>query len=259
MRWPISLGPFGALYRERFLIWQLLLREIAARTSGTVLGGIWLLLQPALQVLAFWFLLDLVFQVRSPGTVSYLDYFLTGMLPWLFFSETLIRSLTVLTEFSPLYEKTRFPIHALPLVPLLLNLGIFAPIYFLTTTFFLDFERGLASVLIMLGLAIWCIPLTYLIAIIGLFIRETRQVFPFLLSLALYATPILYAPDMLPLSLRWLLAFNPLADVIALIQGLLHSSPLDPMHWLRPLTLWLLLLPSWRLFRASEPHIREVL
>lgn len=260
MKRPLSFGPFTALYRERFLIGQLVRRDIAARTSGTLLGGVWLLLQPALQVFAFWFLLDLVFRVRAPGTVSYLDYFLAGMLPWLFFSDTLIRALTVLSEFAPLYQKTRFPIHVLPLVPPILNFGIFAPIYFLTFTVLLGLNAGLMAVFVMLLLALWSIPLSYLIAILGLFVRETRQVFPFLMSLLLYGTPILYAPEMLPEQLRWLLALNPLADLIALIQGALHGFAIEPWHWLRPLGLWLILLvPSWLLFRASEPHIREVL
>lgn len=260
MRFDLSLGPFSALYEERFLMGQLLIREIASRTSGTLLGGLWLLLQPALQVLAFWFLLDLVFKVRSPGTVSYLDYFLTGMLPWLFFNDTLIRSQTVLSEFAPLYQKTRFPIKVLPLLPPLLNVGIYAPIYGLTLWALQGSAAALKAFLVILLLGVWVIPLTYLMAVLGLFARETRQVFPFLMSLLLYVTPILYAPDMLPEAFRPYLILNPLADVIALIQGCLHDGAIPHGTGLRPLALWLLLIaPSWILFRRTEPHLREML
>ena len=78
--------------------------------------------------------------------------------------------------------------------------------------------------------------------------------------MVLYVTPILYAPDMLPESVRWAMAFNPMADVIALIQGFLHDFDMERGNWLRPLILWMILLtPSWILFKRTEPHMREVL
>ena len=257
---PLGLGPFETLCKERFLLAQLLARDIRARTRGTLLGGFWLLLQPALQILAFWFLLDLVLKARSPGSIRYLDYFLAGMLPWLFFSESLVRSLNVLIEFSPLYQKSRFPVQVLPLIPPTLNLGIYAPIYGVTLALLEGPLAGVKAIGVIFCLYLWTLPLSYLVALGGLFIRELRQIFPFLMSLLLYMTPVLYAPDLLPAAFRWLLRLNPLADVMALIQGILHGLPIEPGQWLRPLGLWLLLLvPSWRLFRGSEPHFRELL
>ena len=252
--------PFILLFQQRFLILQLVKRDIVGRTSGTVMGGIWLVAQPALQVMAFWFLLDFVFRVRSPGRITFLDYFLIGMLPWLFFSEVLNRSLNVLSEFGALYQRSRFPVSVLPLLPLVLNLVIYLPIYLMVAIYFQGMIAGLKAVAVLLTLFVWAIPFVYLLAVIGLFVRETRQVFPFFLTMVLYVTPILYAPDMLPESVRWAMAFNPMADVIALIQGVLHDFEIERGHWLRPLLLWLALLtPSWILFKRTEPHMREVL
>ena len=255
-----GLSPFIILFQQRFLILQLVKRDIVGRTSGTVMGGIWLIAQPALQVMAFWFLLDFVFRVRSPGRITFLDYFLIGMLPWLFFSEVLNRSLNVLSEFGALYQRSRFPVSVLPLLPLVLNLVIYLPIYLIVAIYFQGMIAGLKAVAVLLTLFVWAVPFAYLLAVIGLFIRETRQVFPFFLTMVLYVTPILYAPDMLPESVRWAMAFNPMADVIALIQGFLHDFDMEPGNWLRPLILWMILLtPSWILFKRTEPHMREVL
>ena len=255
-----GLSPFIILFQQRFLILQLVKRDIVGRTSGTVMGGIWLIAQPALQVMAFWFLLDFVFRVRSPGRITFLDYFLIGMLPWLFFSEVLNRSLNVLSEFGALYQRSRFPVSVLPLLPLVLNLVIYLPIYLIVAIYFQGMIAGLKAVAVLLTLFVWAVPFVYLLAVIGLFIRETRQVFPFFLTMVLYVTPILYAPDMLPESVRWAMAFNPMADVIALIQGVLHDFDMERGNWLRPLILWMILLtPSWILFKRTEPHMREVL
>lgn len=252
--------PMLLLFKQRFLILQLVKRDIVSRTSGTWLGGLWLLGQPALQVLAFWFLLNVVFKVRAVGHIAYLDYFLTAMLPWLLISDSLTRSLNILGEFGALYQRSRFPVAVLPLLPPLLSLVVYLPIYLIVVGALLGGVASLKGLLVMLSLFIWVIPLVYGLAITGLFVREVRQVFPFLITMALYVTPILYAPDSLPPSARWMLAWNPIADIIALIQGWLHGFPIEQGNWLRPLLIWLGLGgPAWILFQRTEPHMREVL
>lgn len=255
-----GITPLTLLIRQRFLILQLVRRDIVGRTRGTLLGWLWLIAQPALQVLAFWFLLDVVFQARSPGQVRYLNYFLIGMLPWLFLNEALNRSINVLTEFAALYQRSRFPVAVLPLLPMVLGLLIYLPVYVWVAIYFQDALAGLKAVLIMLMLFVWVIPFAYLLSVLGLFVREVRQVFPFVLTMIMYVTPILYSPDALPESVRWALAFNPIADLMTLIQGWINGLPVEPGNWVRPLVLWLALAtPAWVLFRRSEPHMREVL
>ncbi|NBY21326.1 MAG: ABC transporter permease [Gammaproteobacteria bacterium] len=255
-----GLSPLKILFKQRFLIVQLVRRDIVGRTSGTLMGGLWLIAQPALQVMAFWFLLDFVFQARSPGRITFLDYFLMGMLPWLFFSEVLNRSIHVLSEFGALYQRTRFPVEVLPLLPLVLNLIIYLPVFMIVAIYFQGWMAGLKAAGILLVLFVWTMPFAYLLAVMGLFVREVRQVFPFFLTMVLYVTPILYAPDMLPASVRWAMAFNPMADVIALIQGWLHDFPIERGNWLRPLIIWIILVtPAFILFRRTEPQMREML
>lgn len=255
-----GISPLLLLIRQRFLILQLLRRDIVGRTRGTLLGWLWLIAQPALQVIAFWFLLDIVFQMRSPGQVRYLNYFLIGMLPWLYLSEVLNRSINVLNEFAALYQRSHFPVAVLPLLPMVMGLLIYLPVYAGVAVYFQDGLAGLKAIAIMLLLFVWVIPFAYLLSVFGLFVREVRQVFPFLLTMIMYVTPILYAPDALPESVRWALAFNPIADLMALIQGWINGLPVEPGNWVRPLVLWLVLsTPAWVLFRRSEPHMREVL
>lgn len=253
-------GPFQVLGQQRELLYRLLKRDIAARTSGALLGGVWLLAQPALQVLSFWFLLDFVLRVRAPGKVAFVDYFLTGMLPWLFVSEIMTRNLSVLNEFGALYQRTVFPLKALPLLPVLAAGIIYAPTYAVVAGVLAGPLAAVSAGLIMCGLLVWVLPACYLLAVLGLFIRELRHLFPFLLTMVMYLTPILYSPDMLPPGFRALLVFNPFADVVALIHSLLHGPPATLGNLLRPLLCWALLLgPAWVLFHRAEPHMREVL
>ena len=254
------IDPLRLLVAQRDLLSVLIKRDISARTSGTVLGGIWMLAQPALQVLAFWFLLDFVLRVRFPGQVSFINYFLLGMLPWLMISEIISRNLMVLSEFSTLYQRSTFPVNILPLLPLVVSGSINILIYVVIVGLMEGLAAALWSPLVVLALLFWLIPFSYVVAILGLFIRDLRHVIPFLLTLSMYLTPILYMPEMLPAPLRPWMVLNPFADVMALIHGLLQDMPVTLGNVLRPLLLWLLLLaPAWALFRRAEPHVREQL
>jgi lipopolysaccharide transport system permease protein len=254
------IGPFQVAYTHRYLLYLLIKRDVINRTAGTLLGDAWLLFQPALQLLGFWFLLDVVLKVKFPSGVPFINYFLLGVLPWSFIAENLSRSLTVLTEFGGLYRRAIFPIVVLPLFPLLLS----SILYAVVMATILGLLQGVAvmpiGVIILFLLAIWLIPFCYLLAIIGLFLKDIGQFFPFLITITLYLTPILYMPDLMPQPMRWVLAINPIADLMVLIHASTQDLAWSWTNIARPLGIWLLLLgPAWVLFHRAEPHIREML
>ena len=253
-------APFLTLIDHRNLVYRLLRREVVSRTSGTWLGGLWLVAQPALQMGAFWFLLDFVLKVRSPGQVAFLDYFLTAMLAWLFISEVLSRSLNVLSEFSPIYQRTVFPVQVLPLVPLLMGVMIYLPVMGGVVWLLAGWQAAVSSQWLLVMLAVWLIPFCYLLALLGLFFRESRQVFPFLLTLLMYLSPVLYQPEALPPGLRSLMIWNPIADWLSVIQYAVHGLPMEPVQAWGLGALWMLLLPpAWVVFRRAESQMREEL
>jgi lipopolysaccharide transport system permease protein len=254
------LGPFHLLMEHRGLLRILVKRDIVSRTSGTLLGGLWMLAQPALQVLAFWFLLDFVLRVRFPGQVSFVNYFLLGMLPWLMISEIIQRNLMVLSEFSALYQRSVFPVKILPLLPMIISGMIYGIIYGVVVGLMEGMEAVLWVPPLIAMLLLWLLPVCYLMAVFGLFIRDLRHVVPFLLTLTLYLTPIMYMPQMLPKPMQGWMLLNPFADWMAIIHGLVQGMPITVGNIIRPLLIWLLLLaPAWALFRRSEPHVREQL
>ena len=253
-------APFQAAYTHYYLLFLLIKRDITTRTSGTLLGTAWLLLQPGLQILGFWFLLDMVLKIKLPGGVAFVDYFLIGMLPWLFISEILLRSLSILTEFAGLYRRAIFPVVILPILPLILATILYTLVMAVTAGILEGVNAIPIAVLTIFLLAIWLLPLTYILAIIGLFLKDIGQFFPFLITITLYLTPILYMPNQMPEPMQWLLALNPIADLMALIHAAIQGLPWTYANLWRPVGIWLLLLgPAWVLFRRAEPHIRETL
>jgi len=252
--------PLQNAYRHRRLIIMLARRDIVGRTSGTMLGAGWLLLQPALQLIGFWFLLDVVVKVRLTGGLSFLEYFLIGMLHWFFIAEVLQRSLSIYHEYAGIYQKMPFPLAILPILTLLMSTIIFATINGLAAFIFIGISSVPIAILNIFILALWLIPFSYILGIVGIFLKDVAQFFPFLITFVMYLAPIMYQPEMLPVSMRWVLDINPFADLIILIHAGLQGLKWESINVIRPLVIWLFLLgPAWALFRRSEPHIREML
>lgn len=252
-------GAGRAPMRGRLLL-ALAKREAAVRTSGTLLGGAWMLLQPALQVGLFWYLLGVVMRVQVPGPVSFASYFITGMLPWMLLCEVLTRNFSVLREFSALFRRAVFPIDILPLLPLLMSAASYGTV-FIATASVLGGPRGMAAAAAFTGLlCLWLIPFCYLVSLLGLLVQDSAHAAPTFFSVVLYSTPILYHPAMLPEALKPWLFLNPVADIMALDHAMLQGMPFTAGNLLRPAGLWLLAaVLARRIFLRTEPRIRELL
>jgi lipopolysaccharide transport system permease protein len=252
--------PISAVRQHGGLLQMLMQRELSMRTSGTALGRLWPLLQPALQVLGFWFMFAVVYDMRNLRGPDFLQYLLLGMLPWLCVSEVLARATNMFREFSALYARSPFPLQILPVLILLLPGLIFGIVFMLTTGWLLGVMAAVKALLLIPVLLLWLLPWVLLCAVVGLFVRDFGQALPFLLTLLMYLTPILYFPDMLPVDMRQYLWLNPMADWMAVIHTWLTAQPVPLDSLWRLLGLWLLLLtPSWLWFRRTLVHARELL
>lgn len=243
------------------LLWLLIKREVVARTSGTTLGWAWMLLQPALQVVALWFLLDVVLKVRFPNLQGgFIGYYLAGMLPWLLISEALQRSVSVLTDNASLYQRSIFPIGVLPMIPLIVSTAIYAVIYLLVMMILVGPQGAILSFLVMLAIFFWLIPIVYFLSVCGLFVKDLQQITPFILTMGLYVTPILYLPQSFPSDYKWWLIINPIAGLMAFAHALTQGVPLSFEQIISPLLLWFFIIyPAIYIFKRSQPHMREAL
>lgn len=252
--------PAGLSLRHASLLRMLLRRDLVNRSSGTLLGRAWPLLQTALQVAGFWFLFDIIYGMRAARGPDFLEYLLSGILPWFCLTEVLSRSSGMFREFSNLFRRSPFPVEILPVVIMLVPGIVYTLVYALVCLLMYGPLSALASLLVIPLLLLWLLPLTYLFSVLGVFVRDFAQALPILLMFMMYATPILYFSDMVPAGLQSLLWLNPFADLMRCIHAVVEWQPLPMPSLYRLWGLWLLLLgPAWVLYRRSLPHIREVL
>ena len=108
---------FGALFRYRKLIWDLIVLDIKLRYVGSWLGLAWMLLAPLIVLGAYLLLFGKILQVKADPGVSPLAYGLLmacGLLPWVGFAEGVSRGTSSVLAQRNLLQSGVFPIELVP-------------------------------------------------------------------------------------------------------------------------------------------------
>src|SRR5437016_7973798 len=109
--------------RYRGLIQSLVARELKARYRGSVLGFFWSFINPLLLLLVYTFVFKVVLPGAHPAAIEpYALFLFCGLLPWTWFSSSLIESANVLIAGGNLIKKVMFPAEVLPIVSVLAGL-----------------------------------------------------------------------------------------------------------------------------------------
>ncbi len=181
--------------RYREVLWNLVRRNLKVRYKNSVLGFAWSLLNPLLQIGVWWFLFKVILPGR--GEANFMAILVTGFLPWLFFSQTILDSTACVSQEMAIIKKAYFPRTVLPISVLLSNL----------------IHLGFAFIVLLVLFAIWrvdvnahyllVIPATVLLALFayGLsamlaawsaFYADVKFIVSNLLGVWFFLVPVLY-------------------------------------------------------------------
>ncbi|MEP7269885.1 MAG: ABC transporter permease [Acidobacteriota bacterium] len=204
------------------LIKSLVRRELTNRYKGSLGGLSWSIITPAVMIAIFTLIFSGIFQARfgkTPGHFSFAVYLFCGMLPWIAFSDGVQRATTVLTENVNLIKRVVFPVEALPV-----NVVLAAVVQQLLGTAVLlvaavALERTIHPTALLLPVLLLpqlaaTLGLAWLMASLGVFLRDMAQFNQLLFMSWMYLTPIFYPEDQIPERFRWLVEFNPMAPLI---------------------------------------------
>ena len=106
------------LTRHRDLTLEMAKRELSDRYAGQVFGMVWAIGHPVFMVCLYVFIFAFVFKQKVGGTVEmpldYTAYLLSGLVAWMSFQESLIKSCTAITGNAALVKQVVFPLEILP-------------------------------------------------------------------------------------------------------------------------------------------------
>ncbi len=204
------------------LITSLARRDLVSRYKGSVLGILWAILTPVVTIAIFTFIFAGIFGARFGASGSSWDYALylfCGLLPWTMFQETIQRASTTIIEHANLVKRVVFPLETLPVAQTLSALGtqLFGTAALLLGTALIHHELHLT----ILWLPVLLIPqllatlgAAWLVASLGVFLRDMAQGITLILMAWMYLTPIIYPESIVPERYRPFINANPFTALV---------------------------------------------
>jgi lipopolysaccharide transport system permease protein len=227
------------LPRYRGLIQSLVARELKARYRGSVLGFFWSFINPLLLLLIYSFVFTYIIPARSPGHEPYALFMFCGILPWTWFSTSLLESSGVLISGGNLIKKVLFPAEILPIVSVLANMVHFFLGLPILAAFLIYYARPLNAIelawfpVVVLVQLVFTLGLALVLSALTVHFRDLRDILSNLLTFWFFATPIIYPMLLAPPQARRLLNLNPFTHLaISYQEVLFYEGPFGHWKWL---------------------------
>jgi homopolymeric O-antigen transport system permease protein len=256
IHWP----DMGELWRYRDTLYFLARRDVAVRYKQTVVGFLWVILQPIAFALVYTAFISVLGAIPSQG-VPYGVFALTGMTVWLPFGMGVARVSDSTIAGAPLISKIWFPRLIIPLSaigPAIVDLVASTAVLLVAMLVFgvvpevkilLLPGAALVACLAALAIGLW-------FSAISVRYRDIQQLVPFLLLMLLFLTPIIYPFELVPDRLQTIYAFNPLVGMVEFFRWtVIPDAPFPGSHLAVTLAFIAVVLPTGLLYYERRQHL----
>jgi lipopolysaccharide transport system permease protein len=256
------LEPLAECARYRTLFFHLTGRDLKLRFRRTVVGVLWAIVQPVMPMIIF----ATVFgRVLRPGTgaVPYGIFVLSGLAPWAFFANAVTTaSFTFVNNYS-LLNKVYFPRAILPTTAvaacivdwLISSLFLIA---FMLWRGFRPMPGWLLLPFVILAGIVLAMAVGLGAASLIVIYRDLKHLFPFLVQIWMYATPVIYPVSMIPRRIHWAAGLNPVAGLVEAYRWCLFGGPADgELMSLSALSAVTLVIGATAVFQHLESDLAE--
>jgi ABC-type polysaccharide/polyol phosphate export permease len=222
------LANLAKLLRYRGLIQTLVVRDLKARYRGSVLGFFWSFFNPLMLLLIYTFVFTKVMVGVHPAEMEpYALFMFCGILPWTWFSSSVLEASNTLIAGGNLIKKVLFPAEVLPIVTVLANMVHFFFGLPILAAFLIYYQRPVSAiellwfVVIVLVQLVFTIGLALFLSAMTVHFRDLKDLLGNLIQFWFFATPVIYAIHMAPPDIAWLLNLNPMTHIMRSYQQVL--------------------------------------
>jgi len=208
--------------RRLELVYSFAKRDLLGRYKGSALGIAWAVLTPVVMIAIFTFIFAGIFGARFGVSNSHWDYALylfCGLLPWTMFQESVQQSASTIITHANLVKRVVFPLETLPAAQVFAALGnqLFATVGLLIATVAIRQELHLTTLwlpVLLIPQLMFALGCAWLIASLGVFMRDIAQGITLLLMAWMYLTPIIYPESIVPERFQTLISLNPFTPLV---------------------------------------------
>lgn len=229
--WDLVIQPKNKWYdlrlreilRYKDLLFLFVRRDFVALYKQTILGPIWIFIQPIITTITFTVIFGNLAKISTDGLPQILFY-LSGITLWAYFSDNLTKTADTFTANANIFGKVYFPRIIVPLSVVVSNLIklsvqflllIIFWVYYLITNDSIHPTSALALVpylVVLMGFL--GLSLGIIISSLTTKYRDLKFLVVFGVQLLMYASPIVYPLSIVPAHYRWLILANPITSII---------------------------------------------
>jgi lipopolysaccharide transport system permease protein len=224
-RHPTSfMAMFRSLWRNRQLIVQMTKREVVGRYKGSAMGLAWSFLNPVFMLAVYTFVFSEVFKMRwgaggAEAKTQFAVVLFVGMIVHGLFAEVLNRAPGLILSNVNYVKKVVFPIEILPVIAMgaalfhsLISLGVLLAAFALFNGYL--HWTAIFTPLVLLPFVILTLGLAWMLASLGVFLRDVGQTIGIITTVLMFLSPVFYPVTAVPAKFRpWVMA-NPLTLII---------------------------------------------
>ena len=254
------------IWKDRLLLFSLSTKDFQRKYSGTFFGIFWAIVQPLLTIIVYWVAFQYGFKSPDVDAIPYAVWFICGIVPWLYVTESFSSASNCFIEYNYLIKKVKFNVVILPLVKIL-------------SAFYIHIFFCLIAVGVAVGLKVW--PTVYIIQLlyymvaniillfalslitssIVVFFRDLNQIISVILLIGMWGTPIAWTLAGFPEAIHKYFKLNPFFYII---EGYRDAILGRQWFWEHPhLTLYfwvfviILLVIGGRIYVKLRPHFAD--
>jgi ABC-2 type transport system permease protein len=246
------------IFRYSELIKTLVAKDLRVRYTNSVLGYAWTWLDPIMSMFTFILVFDIMLSIKVEHFPIFL---LSGLIPWTFFSSSVISSVGSILNNAGLIKRVYYPREIFPLTIILsdgINM-IFSLLLLIPVVLAFGLKITLKILLLpipTLFLFVLTFGISLIVSSINVFLRDMSYIAPFVIRLLFFVTPIFYTIDgHIPEQyINIYILLNPMAVIISLYRtSLMNYSFPAPQHMLMAFsTCFLVFIIGYKFFKKIE-------
>jgi teichoic acid transport system permease protein len=231
---PSGLRPYvAAMWSRRSYVWYVARSTLREKQMNSVLGNIWHLLNPLLQIAVYYVIFGVVLEVDR-GVDNFITFLAIGTLAFTFCQRSTLSGASSIVKNLGLIRAVEFPRAVLPftstltetlsMLPSFLVIGVVAVVTGETPS-----PRWLLLIPVMGVLAIFNLGAALFAARATSVVRDVQQILPFVFRILLYASGVLFsAAEYAEGSYRWFFTLNPVYAFLTIARWTILGSELSP-------------------------------
>jgi len=223
-------SPYRALFRHWALVLQMVRRDVAGRYRGSFVGLLWSFFNPLLMLIIYTFVFGVIFKSRwnaqVTGHVQYAVILFAGLNINTMFSECANRAPSLIVENTNFVKKVVFPLETLSWSSVgaaLFHLFVSTIVLLIMS---LIVNHSIPWTVVLFPLIVACfLPFVagtvWMLASLGVFLRDLKQAIGIITTALMFFAPILYPIEYIPGKFRELMYLNPLTVIVKASQDVL--------------------------------------